>query len=400
MAPSVSGAAASSADLGRCLAGSGSPACYTATVVRPAVVVAGAVAPGAPTGLTATASGSSVTLTWSAPTSGDPAQSYTIEAGSTSGASNLANFATGNTATRFSTSGVPNGTYFVRVRASNSVGVSSASNEATLVVGPPACTAAPTPGTLSGTASASGTVVLTWTAASGSPTSYVLEAGSAPGLSNLANSDLGGTARTFTANNVGPGTYYIRVRAKNACGVGPASNEIQLTVSGPVIVPNVVNLTRDAATIAIRNAGLTVGFVTIVSSTTVPSGSVISQNPVAGTQVTAGSLVNLTVSSGAPGPYDGNWTGTRGGADQGITFSVTNSVISRLVTTYVCASVQFQHPSSSITIRDGAFQFTITTGSLVETLVGTFTSASTASGTALLGISFCPDAIPWNATKR
>ena len=400
-APGFAGGGVASGDLGRCLAGSGAAACYTATTVRPQDVVAGAVAPGAPTSLTATASGSSVTLTWTAPAAGDPVQSYTIEAGSTSGASNLANFATGSTATRFSTSGVPNGTYYVRVRASNSAGVSSASNEATLVVGPAACTAAPTPGTLSGTASASGTVVLTWTAASGTPTSYVIEAGSASGLSNLANSDLGSTALTFTANNVGAGTYYIRVRGKNACGVGAASNELQLTVSGPVTVPNVVNLTRDAATVVITNAGLRVGFVTIVSSTTVPSGSVISQTPIAGTSVAAGSSVSLVVSSGAPGPYDGNWTGTMGGVDQGITFTVTNSVISRLVTTYVCAGGIFQHSSSSITISDGVFTFTIATGSLVETLFGTFTSAATASGTASLGgLSSCSGSIPWSATKR
>ena len=42
-----------------------------------------------------------------------------------------------------------------------------------------------------------------------------------------------------------------------------------------------MNLTQAAATTAIGNAGLTVGAVTTASSTTVPAGSVISQNPVA-----------------------------------------------------------------------------------------------------------------------
>lgn len=108
-----------SAEIGRCFAGSNSPVCFTAAGGFRTVVVAGAVAPSAPGNLTATSSGSSVTLTWSAPLTGDPVQSYTIEAGTASALANLANFSTGSTATTFSTTGVPNGTYFVRVRGSN-----------------------------------------------------------------------------------------------------------------------------------------------------------------------------------------------------------------------------------------------------------------------------------------
>jgi subtilisin family serine protease len=95
----------------------------------------GTLAPGAPSGLVATSSGSSVQLRWNAPTTGGAPTSYTIEAGSAPGLSNLANFATGNTATSFAASGIGAGTYYVRVRATNSAGASAASNEATLVVG-------------------------------------------------------------------------------------------------------------------------------------------------------------------------------------------------------------------------------------------------------------------------
>jgi beta-lactam-binding protein with PASTA domain len=70
--------------------------------------------------------------------------------------------------------------------------------------------------------------------------------------------------------------------------------------SGPplVAVPNVVNMTQAAATTAIMNAGLAVGAITTASSTTVPAGSVISENPTAGTQVAIGSALALVVSSG------------------------------------------------------------------------------------------------------
>jgi hypothetical protein len=65
-------------------------------------------------------------------------------------------------------------------------------------------------------------------------------------------------------------------------------------------VPNVVGATQAAATTAITGAGLIVGTVTNDSSASVPSGSVISQNPAAGTLVASGSAVTLVVSTGPP----------------------------------------------------------------------------------------------------
>ena len=67
-----------------------------------------------------------------------------------------------------------------------------------------------------------------------------------------------------------------------------------------VSVPNVVGQTQAAATAAITGAGLLVGTVTTASSTTVPSGSVISESPAAGATVNGGSPVNLVISSGPP----------------------------------------------------------------------------------------------------
>ncbi len=187
--------------------------------------------PGAPTSLTVSAFGSSVSLAWHAPLSGGTPATYVIEAGTAQGLANLANFSTGSTATSYSATGVGNGVYYVRVRASNVGGTSAASNEALLFVGAgnAGCIAVPgPPGSLVGTAIGT-TVILTWSAASGSPTSYVVEAGSGPGLANLANSDLGATL-SYTAQNVARGTYYVRMRAKNACGEGASSNEVLVRV--------------------------------------------------------------------------------------------------------------------------------------------------------------------------
>ena len=69
-----------------------------------------------------------------------------------------------------------------------------------------------------------------------------------------------------------------------------------------VAVPNVEGMTQAAATTAITGAGLVLGTVTTVSSSTVPAGSVISESPAAATAVEAGTTVNLTVSSGAQVP--------------------------------------------------------------------------------------------------
>jgi len=72
----------------------------------------------------------------------------------------------------------------------------------------------------------------------------------------------------------------------------------------PVTVPNVVGMTNANARSAITSANLTVGTDTTASSTTVPSGSIISQNPAGGTSVATGSAVSLVTSSGPPPPAD------------------------------------------------------------------------------------------------
>ena len=95
---------------------------------------------------------------------------------------------------------------------------------------PPSPVAPSAPSGLSSIVSAQ-TVTLNWVAsATGSPTAYIVEAGSSSGLANLANFSTGTPTTTFTATSVPPGTYFVRLRGANAAGAGAASNEIIVTV--------------------------------------------------------------------------------------------------------------------------------------------------------------------------
>jgi hypothetical protein len=78
------------------------------------------------------------------------------------------------------------------------------------------------------TAASESTVQLTWEPAAGAA-SYVIEVGSASGLSDIGRLTTH-AATSLTASEVKTGTYFTRVRARNLCGVGAASNEVIVRV--------------------------------------------------------------------------------------------------------------------------------------------------------------------------
>ena len=178
-----------------------------------------------PTLLTPVVAGSLVTVSWTAPAAGPTPTTYVLRVGTSPGASDFFMADLGSPVT--SASGVvPDGTFFLRATSRSSCGESESSNEVTLRVGPPA-PAAPT--ALSFTRSGN-QVTLNWTApATGQITGYIVEAGSASGLSNVASFATGSTATTLTAF-APTGTYFVRVRATNSGGPGAASNQIVVTV--------------------------------------------------------------------------------------------------------------------------------------------------------------------------
>jgi hypothetical protein len=184
--------------------------------------------PQPPTGLAFTAVANSVNFTWTAPATGPAPTSYILAVGSTPGASNLLTYQFAPT-TSLSAMGAA-GTYYVRLFSGHACGTSAASNEVVVTL-PAPCVAASAPQSFTHSVSANRLVSLSWAApATGSgPFVYTVEVGSASGLSNLLVWSNG--ASTTLAAPAPPGTYYVRIRATNACGVpGPASAERTVVV--------------------------------------------------------------------------------------------------------------------------------------------------------------------------
>jgi glucose/arabinose dehydrogenase len=179
--------------------------------------------PGVPTGLGAAVAGENVTLSWTPPAGGPVPTGYRLEAGSAEGTADIAVIDTGPTPA-LGVSHVPDGVYFIRVRARHDATVGPPSSDVQVVV--EACPVPAPPASLTRGGSGN-TVVLTWGPAAGA-LEYLVEAGSAPRLADRATLNAGAaTSLTASAPN---GLYFVRVRGLNGCGLGPPSNELQVQV--------------------------------------------------------------------------------------------------------------------------------------------------------------------------
>jgi YVTN family beta-propeller protein len=121
--------------------------------------------------------------------------------------------------------------------------------------------------------------------------------------------------------------YVGNERSNTVSVIDTASNSLALTLNGmssprgvaasatPAghLVPDVVGEKEFDAALVLNASGLTLGNVTTQASSSVPSGKVISQNPLAGTYLGSGAEVDLVVSSG------GNGGGGGGGGALGFT---------------------------------------------------------------------------------
>jgi glucose/arabinose dehydrogenase len=178
--------------------------------------------PPTPAGFTAQTGGLLAALSWTASSS---ATGYQLEVGSAPGLANLLVTGVGS-GTNFAAT-APAGAYFIRLRALNACGASPATADVPITLG---CSIeAVVPSGLSVT-TGSGVAGFAWLPPLGA-TSYRLQVGTAPGLTNVADVDVGAsTTLTVPLAGVESGLYYVRVAAVSACGVGAASNEVVLSV--------------------------------------------------------------------------------------------------------------------------------------------------------------------------
>lgn len=90
----------------------------------------------------------------------------------------------------------------------------------------PGCTPPGAPANLA--VSVTGTsVVLTWSAATGAM-DYMILVGTTPSSSNTLSTNTSQT--TYPWSGVSPGTYYVRIQSRNACGTSGSSNEVSFRV--------------------------------------------------------------------------------------------------------------------------------------------------------------------------
>ncbi len=204
---------------------------------------AAATAPGAPTGLTATADGQTIiNLSWTAPTNtgGAAITGYQIEV-SPSGTSNWSDLVANTTATTYAHTGLSAGvTRHYRVRAINSVGPGAVSATTSATTDTPNATVPAAPTQLTATAAGRTSINLSWTAPTNTGgaaiTGYQIEVsntGTANTWTNLvANTQSTTTTYAHTGLSAGETRHY-RVRAINSVGPGAVSSTSSATTDTP-----------------------------------------------------------------------------------------------------------------------------------------------------------------------
>jgi len=198
-----------------------------------------------------------------------------------------------------------------------------------------------------------------------------------------------GTITSQTSNTVVAG----KVISQEPAGGGSLTegSAVNLVISsGPrmVAVPKVDGLTQDAASTAITGAELKVGTVSPQSSNNVVAGKVISQDPASGSSLTAGSLVNLVVSSGPEMMLVPNLDGlTQDAATTAVTEAKlkVGTITQQASNTVVAGNVVSQDPANESSLLPGsAVNLVISSGPLVMLTVPNVEGLTQAAATTAI----------------
>jgi titin len=277
----------------------------------PAAMAAPATIPGAPTGLTATPSNTTVALSWTAPANngGSSITGYNVFQGTSSGAENYGAPVNGGTlvaAPTFTVTGLTNThTYYFTVEAVNAIGSSVASGEAWAI---PAATV---PGSPTGVGATGGDVSATvsWTAP-GDPggsniTAYTVTALDSTVASRGAQTCVWASGPlTCTVSGLTNGdSYTFSVTATNSLGTGTASsasNAVVPAVTAPG-APTGLLATPASTTVALSwtapaTGGSTITGYNIYEATT--TGGENYSTPVNGSLITGTSTTVTTLTNG------------------------------------------------------------------------------------------------------
>jgi beta-lactam-binding protein with PASTA domain len=231
---------------------------------------------------------------------------------------------------------------------------------------------------------ASGTMPFTVSVPAGaSPVTVPNEVGQTQATATSGITGLGltiGTVTMASSSTVASGKVIAESPSSGTqVASGSAVSLVVSTGLAQVTVPNVVGDTQNAASIGLIGVGLTVGTVTTTSSNTVASGDVISQIPSAGTTVSSGSSVNLSVSTGPPPVTVPNVVDDTQAA---ATTAITGAGLTvGTVTTQSSATV----PSGEVISESPAAGTSVAHGSAVNLVVS---SGSVSSGPPVVWIPF------------
>ncbi|HEY4300120.1 MAG TPA: malectin domain-containing carbohydrate-binding protein [Candidatus Didemnitutus sp.] len=196
--------------------------------------------PSTPTGVTATPSSSSVALSW---TASSGATSYNVFRSTTSNGEGTTAYASNITTVSFTDTAVTTGTtYYYKVAAVNSAGMSAQSSE---VHAAPTATAPSTPTGVTATSN-SNSIGLSWSASAGATSYNIYRSTSSNGEGTSAYvSNVTTTSYTDSAVAVGT-TYYYKVAAVNSAGMSAQSAEVHGSPTGSSVPPNTAVLQIDA----------------------------------------------------------------------------------------------------------------------------------------------------------